>query len=139
MKTTPLLLGCILALAAQLLPAQADTAEPTAFEKALYDKARYQVLSKLGDDEFVSYCVTMNVGGETLLKYHDEILVKQTELTNLLNQGLTADQPQVLAVNSALKDLQKELAVKVSEARKGLEVESKIAEETLTALSQYQK
>jgi hypothetical protein len=29
--------------------------------------------------------------------------------------------------------------VKIAEARKGLEVESKVAEETLSSLSQYQK
>jgi hypothetical protein len=139
MKKTSLLAGCLLALGAQLFPVQADTAEPTAFEKALYDKARYQVVCKLNDDEFVSYCVTMDVGGDTLLKIHDEILTDETKLTDLLNQGLTNEHPEVRAVNAALKDLRTELAVKISEARKGLEVESKIAEETLTALSQYQK
>jgi hypothetical protein len=138
MKTTTLLIGCLLVLGAQILPARADT-QPTAFEKALYDKARYAILSKLNDDDFASYCVTMNVGGETLLKIHDEILTDQTKLTDLINEGLTNDHPQVMAVNAELKDLRSEYAVKISEARKGLEVESEIAEETLTALSQYQK
>jgi len=82
MKTIPILLGCLIALSMQLLPAQAD-AQPTVFEKALYEKARYQVVSKLSDEDFAAYCVTMNVGGETLLKFHDEILAKQTELTIL--------------------------------------------------------
>jgi hypothetical protein len=139
MKTTALILGGILAFGAAVFPVRADTAEPTAFEKALYDKARYQVVTKLNDDDFVSYCITMNVGGDTLLKIHDDILFNETKLNNLLSQGLTGDQPQVLAVNAALRDLRSELAVKVSEARKGLEVESRIAEETLTSLSQYQK
>ena len=138
MKTTTLLIGCLLALGALALPARADNA-PTAFEKALYEKARYQVLSRLNDDDFVSYCVTMNVGGETLLKIHDQILTDQTTLTDLINEGMTSDHPQMMAVNAELKDLRSEYAVKISEARKGLEVESKIAEETLTALSQYQK
>jgi len=138
MKTSAFLVGCIVALGLQLLPVQAD-APPTAFEKALYEKARYQVLSKLNDEDFVSYCITMNVGGETLLKFHDEILARQTELADRINEGLTADQPQVMSLNAALKDLRSQYAVKISEVRKGLEIESKIAEETLTALSQSQR
>jgi len=138
MKTITLLAGCILALFFQLQPAHADT-QPTAFEQALYNKARYQVVAKLNDDDFASYCVTMGVGGDTLLKIHDEIMTDQTKLTDMMNEGLTGDHPQVIAVNAELKDLRSEFAVKISEARKGLEIESKIAEETLTNLSQYQK
>ena len=138
MKTTTFLAGCAGALCLQLLPVQAD-AQPTAFEKALYEKARYQVLSKLDDEDFVSYCVTMNVGGDTLLKFHDEILAKQTELADRINEGLTADHPQVMSLNAELKDLRTQYAVKISEARKGLEIESSIAEATLTALSQSQR
>jgi len=138
MKTPTLLIVCILASFVQFQPVHADT-QPTAFEQALYNKARYQVLTKLSDEDFVSYCVTMNVGGETLLKIHDQIMTDQTKLANLINQGLTSDHPQVMAVNAELKDLRSEFAVKISEARKGLEVESRIAEETLSNLSQYQK
>lgn len=138
MKRTVFLISCLLALGLQLLPVQAD-AQPTAFEKALYDKARYQVLNKLNDEDFVSYCVTMNVGGETLLKLHDDILAKQTELTDLLKEGFTGDHPQVMSINAALRDLKAQYAVKISEARKGLEVESAIAEATLSALAQSQK
>ena len=138
MKRITILLGCLIALSVQLLPVQADV-QPTAFEKALYEKARYQVLSKLNDEDFVSYCITMNVGGETLLKFHDEILAKQTELADRINEGLPADHPQVISLNAVLKDLRSQYAVKISEARKGLQIESKIAEETLTALSQSQR
>ena len=138
MKKTTLLVGCILTSFLPLSPVHAD-AQPTAFEQALYNKARYQVLTKLSDDDFVSYCVTMGVGGETLLKIHDEIMTDQTKLADLINEGLTSDHPQVMAVNAELKDLRSEFAVKISEARKDLEVESKVAEETLSALSLYQK
>ena len=116
MKTTTFFAGCLLALSPQLLPVHAD-AQPTAFERALYEKARYEVLSKLTDEDFASYCVTMNVGGETLLKFHDEILAKQTELDDLNIQGASPDNPQVLAVNAALKDLRAQYSVKISEAR----------------------
>jgi len=133
MKTLAFLPACVLALSWQLSPVQADD-QPTAFEKALYDKTRYQVLSGLNDQEFVSYCVTMNVGGDTLLKFHDQILQKQTELADLVDLGLTAEDPKVAAVNAALKDLRAQYAVKISEARKGLEIESRIAEETLREL-----
>jgi len=44
-----------------------------------------------------------------------------------------------MAINAELKDLRAQYAVKLSEARKGLEIESTIAEATLTALSQSQK
>ena len=139
MKTTTLLAILLFACSmTPLLPARAD-APPTAFEKALYDKARYQILKGLDDDDFVSYCVTMGIGGDTVLKLHDEIMLKQTELTDLLNEGLTSEHPQVMAANAALKDLRAQFSVKILEARKGFEVESHIAEETISALSQYQK
>jgi capsule polysaccharide export protein KpsE/RkpR len=136
MKTITLL--CAVLMMFSVMPVQAD-AQPTAFEKALYDKARYDVLSHLNDDDFVSYCTTMNFGGDTLLKLHDDILVKQTELGALIKRGLTADNPQVISLNDALNNLRTQLAVKVSEARKGLEIESKVAEATISSLSQYQK
>ncbi len=120
------------------MPLQAD-AQPTAFEKALYDKARYDVLSHLNDDDFVSYCTTMNFGGDTLLKLHDDILVKQTEVAALIKRGLNPENPQVTSLNDALSELRTQLAVKVAEARKGLEIESKVAEATISSLSQYQK
>jgi hypothetical protein len=138
MSTNAFLLGFLLTLGAQLLPAWGD-AQPTAFEKALYEKARYRVVSKLSDEDFASYCVTMNVGGDTLLKFHDEILAKETELAKLHGEGLNDDHPEVMAVNADLKDLRAQYSVKISEARKGLEVESMIADETLSNLAQYQK
>lgn len=136
MKTIILLFGLLLTLSA--MPLQAD-AQPTAFEKALYDKARYDVLSHLNDDDFVSYCTTMNFGGDTLLKLHDDILVKQTEVAALIKRGLNPENPQVTSLNDALSELRTQLAVKVAEARKGLEIESKVAEATISSLSQYQK
>jgi hypothetical protein len=138
MKITALALFLVLNLGAELVPAQAD-AQPTAFEKALYDRARYRVVCRLNDEDFASYCVSMNIGGETLLKFHDEILAKQTELADLLGEGLSDGDPRIVAANAALKDLRTQYAVKIAEARKGLEVESKIADETLSDLSQYQK
>jgi len=138
MKATSFSTGLLLVSLIQFLPARADE-QPTAFEKALYDRSREHILSKLDDDDFVSYCVTMNVGGDTLIKIHDEILAKQTELLDLQNQGMSDEQPQVMAVNAALKNLREQFTVKILEARKGIEEESKIADETLTALSQYQK
>ena len=138
MKRTALLVGTMIALGFQFLPVQADD-QPGSFEKALYNKVRYQVLSKTNDEDFVCYCVTMNLGGDALIRLHEDILVKQAELQALQSEGLTNDHPQVMAVNATLKDLNAKLAVKVAEARKGLEVESKIAEATLTALSDYQK
>jgi hypothetical protein len=138
MKKTVFLVCCVMALCTVLLPARAD-AQPTAFEKALYDRARYQVLSRMSDEDFASYCVTMNVGGDTLLKFHDEILAKQTELADLINSGLTGEDPKVIAVNATLKDLRSQYAVKIVEARKGLEIESTIAEATLATLPQNQR
>jgi hypothetical protein len=138
MKSTAAVLCCLLSLGAPALPVHAD-AQPTAFEKALYEKARYQVLSKVSDEDLVSYCVSMNVGGDTLLKFHDEILAKQTELANLQSAGLTNDHPQVIAVNAALKDLRSQYAVKIVEVRKALELESNIADATLSSLSQAQR
>jgi hypothetical protein len=137
MKSIALIFGSFMLGSLWLVPIRADMSG--SFEKALYDKARFQVLTKASDDDFVCYCATMNLGGETLLRLHDEILVKQAELATLQSQGLTNDHPQVMAVNADLKDLRAKLAVKVVEARKGLEIESKIAEATLTALSDYQK
>jgi hypothetical protein len=131
-------MGFVLALGLSSLSVCAD-AQPTAYEQALYNKARYLILSKLSDEDFVSYCVTMNIGGETLLRLHDDILVKQTEESLLIAQGFNSDHPQMVAVSSALKDLRAQFAVKISEARKGLEIESKIADETISALSQGQK
>ena len=138
MKTVLLLAGCVLTLSLVPLTARAD-GESTAFEKALYDKARYQVLNKASDDDFASYCVTMNIGGDTLLKFHDEILEKQFELTKLQSEGFNDASPQVIAVNGELKDLRVQFAVKIFEARKGLEIEAKIADATLSALGQPQR
>lgn len=138
MKTNAFLLGFLLTLGVQLFPARADE-QPTAFEKALYEKARFRVVSKLSDDDFACYCVTMNIGGDTLLKFHDQILAKQFELAKLQSEGFTDENPQVMAANAELKDLRSQFTVKLIEARKGLEVESKIAEQTLSDLSQYQK
>ena len=136
MQRTALAAACFLALIPSLMPARADTTEPTAYEQALYNKSRYQVISKLDDDAFVSYCVTMNVGGDTLLKFHDAILAKQTELTDLINQGLTNEDPRVMTINATLRDLRYQFGIKITEARKGLEIESEIANATLTALGQ---
>jgi hypothetical protein len=133
MKSIVFFVAFALSIYLQLSPLPADD-QPTAFEKALYEKTRYQVLCGLNDQEFVSYCVTMNVGGETLLKFHDQILQKQTELADLVDLGVTAEDPKVVAVNAALKDLRAQYAVKIIEARKGLEIESRIAEETLRVL-----
>ena len=108
MKNMALLAGCVVMMGLQLLPVRADT-QSSSFERALYDKTRYQVLSKASDDDFVSYCATMNFGGETLQRLHDDILVKQAELVTLQNEGLTNDHPQVLAVAAALKDLRTKL------------------------------
>jgi hypothetical protein len=138
MKMTAFVLGFLVGVCLQPAPARAD-GQPTAFEKALYEKARYHVITGLNDEEFASYCVTMNVGGETLLKFHDEILAKQTELADLVAAGVTDGDPRIVAANAALRDLRSQFAVKIIEARKGLEVESKIAEQTLSDLSQYQK
>jgi hypothetical protein len=138
MKTTTFFAGCMLALCLQLVPLRAD-AQPTAFEKALYERARYEVLCKVNDDDFASYCVTMNIGGETLLNFHDQILTKQSELTEYINEGLTSDNPKVVAINTDLRILRSEFAAKILEARKGLEIESHIAEATLATLSLYQK
>jgi hypothetical protein len=137
MKIIFILIGLMMPLS--LLPAQADAPQPTAFEKALYDKCRYKVLKDLNDDDFVSYCTTMNFGGDTLLKFHDEILDRQTELSDLMKRGFPPDNPQVTALNDALTKLRGQLAAKVFEARKGLEVEARVAEATLEALGQYQK
>jgi hypothetical protein len=81
----------------------------------------------------------MNFGGDTLLKLHDDILSKQTELSDLLKAGYPDDHPQIISLNRDLRNLKAELGVKIDEARKGLEVESKVAEATLSSLSQYQK
>jgi len=135
MKRIALLLLCCAFWALLPAPAQGDD-QTSAFEKALYNKARYQILSRYNDDDFVSYCVTMNLGGETLIKVHDEIMARQAERSNLLDQGDTNDSPKVVALNTAIKILRTQYAVKIAEARKGLELESRIAEATLSALNQ---
>jgi hypothetical protein len=119
------------------LPAHGDV--ETAFEKALYDKARYQTLSRLNDQDFVAYCVTMNLGGETLLRIHDEVMARQAERQNLIDEGQTNDSPKVAAIDIELKILGTQYAIKIGEARKGLEIEANIADSTLSALSQTQK
>ena len=136
MRIVLILIGIV--TISSFFPVRAD-AQPTAFEKAIYDKSRYKILKELSDDDFVSYCATMNVGGDTLLKLHDEILVRQSELADLVKRGLPPDNPQVSSLNDALNNLRGQLGTKVYEARKGLEVESRIAETTLEALGQYQK
>jgi hypothetical protein len=133
MKTILPLAGGILAFSLLLLPALLH-ADPTAVEKAVHDKARYSVLSKLSDDELIAYCVTMNIGGETLFRFHDEILSKQFELAKLSSQGFSNETPQVVAANADLKDLRDQFSVKLNEVRKGLEIESRIADETLSEL-----
>ncbi len=70
MKTILPLAGGFLAVGLILLPAPAH-ADSSVVEKAFYDKARYAVISKLSDDEFISYCVTMNIGGDSLFRFHD--------------------------------------------------------------------
>ena len=129
--------GCLLVLAL-LSPLQADPAasQSDAYIKSLYAKARNDVISNLTDDDFVSYCVTMNVGGDTLLKFHDEILSQQTQLDLLTKAGSTADDPKVMAIQATLVDLRAQYKVKIAEARKGLEIEAKIADETLVSLGQ---
>jgi capsule polysaccharide export protein KpsE/RkpR len=138
MKTILPLAGGILAFCLLLLSAPAH-ADSSVVEKALYDKARYSVTSKLGDDEFISYCVTMNIGGDTLFKFHDQILSKQFELAKLQSEGFSNENPQVQAANAELKDLRDQFSVKLNEVRKGLEIESKIADETLSDLAQNPK
>jgi uncharacterized protein involved in exopolysaccharide biosynthesis len=135
MKRIAFLVGSLLMFTQLILPLRADP-QPTAYEKALYDKSRYSVLSRLSDEDFVSYCVTMNVGGDTLLKFHDQILAKQTARADLIAQGLTAEHPQVMAIDAELRDLRAQYQIKIAEARKGLEVEASIAESTLMNLPQ---
>jgi capsule polysaccharide export protein KpsE/RkpR len=113
--------------------AHAD-AQPTAFEKALYEKARYSVLGKVSDEDLVSYCVSMNIGGDTLTRLHDEIMEKQVELSNLQSEGMTNDNAQVQAVNAALKSLRAQYSIKIAEVRKALELEASIADATLSQL-----
>jgi len=137
MKTILPLAGGVLAFVL-LLPSPAH-ADPTAVEKAAHDKARYTIISKLSDEELIAYCVTVNMGGETLFRFHDEILSKQFELTKLLSQGFSNENAQVVAVNADLKDLRDQFSVKLNEVRKGLEIESRIADETLSELAQIPK
>jgi hypothetical protein len=138
MKTILPLAGGVLAFSLLLLtvPVHAD---PSAVEKAVHDKARYTIISKLSDDEFIAYCVTMNIGGETLFRFHDEILSKQFELAKLLSEGFSNENAQVIAANTDLKNLRDQFSVKLSEVRKGMEIESKIADETLSELAQLPK
>ncbi len=138
MRITAVLLSLFVPFAVSLRPLRADS-QPTAYERALYAKARYQVLSKTSDEDLVSYCVSMNVGGETILKFHDQILAKQTELAELQAQGFTNDHPQVQAVNAELKNLRAQYAIKISEVRKALELEASIADATLSTLPQAQR
>jgi len=107
----------------------------TVYEKALYDKARYQVLSKTSDDDFAAYCVSMNIGGDTLLKFHDEVMAKQAEVTELQNEGLGNDHPRLVAATTELRDLKYQYSIKIAEARKALELESNIADATLASLA----
>jgi len=138
MKTFLPLAGGVFAFSLLLFPAPAQ-ADPSVAEKAIYDKARYNIISKLSDDDFISYCVTMNIGGDTLLKFHDQILSKQFELAKLQGEGFSNENPQVLAANAELKDLRDQFSIKLNEVRRGLEIESKIADETLSDLSQTPK
>ncbi|HEX4139136.1 MAG TPA: hypothetical protein VHY09_02235 [Candidatus Methylacidiphilales bacterium] len=138
MKTFSPLAGGVLAVSLLLLPAPAH-ADSSVTEKALYAKARYSIVSKLSDDDFISYCVTMNIGGDTLFKFHDQILSKQFELAKLQSEGFSTESPQVQAANAELKDLRDQFSVRLNEVRKGLELESQIADETLSALGQNPK
>jgi len=138
MKTISTLAGGILALTLLLLPPSLH-ADSSVVENALYAKARYGIISKLSDDDFIAYCVTANIGGDSLFKFHDMILSKQFELAKLLSQGFSNDNPQVIAVNSELKDLRDQFSVKLNEVRKGLEIEAKIADETLSNISPNQR
>ena len=138
MKTILPLASGVIAFSLLHLPAPLH-ADPTAVEKAVHDKARYTIISKLSDEELIAYCVTMNMGGETLFRFHDEILSKQFELTKLLSQGFSNENAQVVAVNADLKDLRDQFSVKLNEVRKGLEIESRIADETLSELAQIPK
>jgi capsule polysaccharide export protein KpsE/RkpR len=138
MKITALLTIGILTLSTLFSAASADS-QPTAFEQALYAKARYQVLSHTSDEDLVSYCVSMNIGGDTLLKFHDEILAKQTELAILQGGGFADDNPQVTSVQGELKNLRSQYSVKIAEVRKALEIESSIADATLDSLAHYSK
>jgi hypothetical protein len=135
MNKTLLLLGGILALGLSPSPVRAEGGS-AAFDKAVYERARYKVISKTSDEDFAAYCVTMHIGGDALLKFHDEILSKRIELAKLISQGLGPDHPQVMALNSELKDLKAEFDVRIGEARKALELESQVAEETLSSLGQ---
>jgi hypothetical protein len=135
MKRTSFLIIAFFALGAFPRLALADP-PLTIYEKALYDKARYQVLSKVGDDDFAAYCVSMNVGGDTLLRLHDDVMAKQAELDKLQNEGLANDHPEILSVTSELRDLKSQYSLKIAEARKALELESNIADATLASLTQ---
>jgi len=137
MKIIALLLS-FLVLSASFATARAD-APPTAFEKALYEKARYSVLAKVSDEDLCSYCVSMNIGGDTLVRLHDEIMTKQVELEILQNEGVSNDNAQVTSINGTLKNLRSQYSIKIAELRKALQLESSIAEATLSSLSQYQK
>jgi capsule polysaccharide export protein KpsE/RkpR len=140
MKIILPLAGSVLAVSLLLLPAPAPAdSSSNVVEKALYDKARYGITSKLTDDEFISYCVTMNLGGDTLFKFHDQILSKEFELAKLQSEGFSSDNPQVQAATAELKDLRDQFSVRLNKVRKGLEIESKIADETLSDLAQSQK
>ena len=81
----------------------------------------------------------MDIGGDTLFKFHDQILSKEFELAKLQSEGFSNENAQVMAANAELKDLRDQFTVKLNEVRKGLEIESKIADETLSDLPQYQK
>jgi len=132
MKSIALVLS-FLVLHAFLITARAD-APPTAFEKALYEKARYAVLGKASDEDLCSYCVSMNIGGDTLLRLHDEIMAGQVQLENLQSEGLTNDNAQVQAVNAALKNEREQYSIKITEVRKALQLEASIADATLAQL-----
>ena len=131
MKSLILLLFLFVFSAPPLL--RADT-QPTAYEKALYEKARYSVLGKASDEDLVSYCVSMNIGGDTLLRLHDEIMAKQVELANLQSEGISDDNSQVISVKGALKTLRAQYVIKIAEVRKALELEASIADATLSSL-----
>ena len=125
------LILCLLMASASLLRADVPV---TAFEKAIYEKARYSVLAKASDEDLVSYCVSMNVGGETLLRFHDEIMAKQVELENLQSEGVSDDNAQVIGIKIALKNLRAQYSIKIAEVRRALQLEASIAEATLAQM-----
>lgn len=123
------------------VPLQAEQVEakPTSFEKALYDKTRYEVLKDVNDEDFVSYCITQKLGSEFLVNIRAEIFNLEAQIESARAKGVDDNSPQIKTINSSLNIKRRQLVAEIKSTRRGLELEAAIAKATLAELNKEKK